>query len=65
MSNLNTPPRDRDQTRRFLIKTAQAKMKGKGMRLNMVDELVDGIMKGRSFIDAVETLVSDSYYWDQ
>jgi len=59
------PSRDRDQTRRFLIKTAQAKMKGKGMRMNMVDELVDGIMKGRSFIDAVESLVADSYYWDQ
>jgi len=65
MSKLNTTPRDRDQTRRFLIKTAQAKMKGKGMRMNTVDELVDGIMKGRSFIDAVENLVADSYHWDQ
>ncbi len=65
MSILNTTPRDRDQTRRYLIKTAQAKMKGKGMRMNMVDELVDGIMRGKSFIDAVNSLVDDSYYWDQ
>jgi len=57
--------RDRDQTRRFLIKTAQAKLTGKGMRMNMVEELVDGIMKGGSFIDAVNSLVDDCYYWDQ
>ena len=64
MSKLDTT-RDWDQTRRFLIKTAQARMKGKGMRMNMVDQLVNGIMKGESFIDAVNSLVDDCYYWDQ
>jgi len=59
-------PRDREQTRRYLIKTAQAKLKdGMGMRMNMVDELVAGIMRGGSFIDAVNSLVDDCYYWDQ
>ena len=64
MSRIDTS-RDRDQTRRFLIKTAQAKMKGKGMRMNRVEELVDDIMKGGSFIEAVDSLVADSYHWDQ
>lgn len=64
MSKLDTT-RNRDQTRYYLIKTAQHKMKGKGMRMNMVDQLVDGIMRGESFIDAVNALVDDSYYWDQ
>jgi hypothetical protein len=64
MSRIDTS-RDWEQTRRFLIKTAQAKLKGKGMRMNMVDELVAGIMKGGSFIDAVNSLVDDCYYWDQ
>lgn len=59
-------PRDRDQTRRYLIKTAQAKLKeGVGMRMNMVDELVADVMKGGSFIDAVNSLVDDCYYWDK
>ena len=57
--------RSREQTRYYLIKTAQHKMKGKGMRMNTVDELVDNIMKGGSFIEAVDSLVADSYYWDQ
>lgn len=57
-------PRDREQTRRYLIKTAQAKLGDRGMRMNMVDELVNGIMKGGSFIDAVNSLVDDCYYWD-
>ena len=58
-------PRDRAQTRRFLIKTAQAKLDGKGMRTNMIDELVNDVMKGGSFIDAVNSLVDDCHYWDQ
>ncbi len=59
-------PRDREQTRRYLIKTAQAKLKeGMGMRMNMVDELVADVMRGSSFIDAVNSLVDDCYYWDQ
>ena len=57
-------PRDREQTRRYLIKMAHAKLKDEGMRMNMVDELVDGIMKGGSFIDAVDRLVDDSRYWN-
>ena len=59
------PDRDRDQTRRYLIKTAQAQLKGKGMRTNMVEELVDNIMRGGSFVEAVNSLVDDCYYWDQ
>jgi len=58
-------PRDRNQTRRYLIKTAQAKLGDKGMRTNMIDELVDNIMRGGSFIEAVDSLVADCYYWDQ
>ena len=62
----NSPaPRDRDQTRRFLIKTARAKLDGTPMRTNMIEELVNGIMRGGSFIDAVNSLVDDCYYWDQ
>ena len=64
MSRIDTS-RDRNQTCRFLIKTAQAKMKGKGMRMNRVEELVDDIMKGGSFIEAVDSLIADSYHWDQ
>ncbi len=57
-------PRDREQTRRFLIKTAQAKLGDKGMRMNLVDQLVADIMRGESFIDAVNSLVDDCHYWD-
>ena len=57
--------RDRDQTRRYLIKTAQARLKGKGMRTNKIEELVDGVMRGDSFVEAVNSLVDDCYYWDQ
>ena len=58
-------PRDRDQTRNFLVKTAKAKLDGIPMRTNMIEELVDDIIKGGSFIDAVNSLVDDCYYWDQ
>jgi hypothetical protein len=58
-------PRDREQTRRYLIKTVRAKIGDKGMRMNMVDELVADVMRGGSFIDAVNSLIDDCYYWDQ
>jgi len=58
-------PRDREQTRRFLIKTAQDTLKGVPLRTNMIEELVNDVMKGGSFIDAVNSLVDDCHYWNQ
>ena len=58
-------PRDREQTRNFLVKTARAKLDGIPMRTNMIEELVTDVMKGGSFIDAVNSLVDDCHYWNQ
>jgi hypothetical protein len=60
-----TDARDRDQTRRYLIKSARSQLKGCPMRTNSIEELVDGVMQGRSFVDAVTALVDDSYLWEQ
>ncbi len=57
-------PRNKKQTREYLIKTARKQNNG-GIRMNLVEELVDDIMKGGSFIDAVNALVMDTHYWDQ
>ena len=56
--------RDREQTRNYLIKTARKKWGGP-ICLDKVEELVNDIMKGGSFIDAVNVLVMDTEYWDQ
>lgn len=56
-------PRDREQTLNYLIKTARKK-RGGPICLDRVEELVDGIMKGESFIDAVNFLILDSEMWD-
>jgi hypothetical protein len=57
-------PRDREQTRNYLVKTARKQCRG-GLRTNMVEELVTDIMNGGRFIDAVNALVMDTEYWDQ
>ena len=55
--------RDREQTRHYLVKTA-CKKYGKPVCLDRVEELVDGIMRGGSFIGAVDSLILDSEMWD-
>lgn len=56
-------PRDRKQTRDYLVRTA-CKKYGKPVCLDTVEELVDSIMGGGSFIGAVDSLILDSEMWD-